>query len=162
MTFEDKPKAVKKLTLEQALIKAMKYCAYQERSQQEVRDKIYSYGLHKNDVENIIVKLIDHGFLKEERFAVAFASGKLRVKKWGTIKIKQALREKQVSEPLIKLAIATLDSNEYVSILKELISKKSKQISEKNLFKRNFKIAQYCISHGFEPDLVWDCLRVIE
>src|SRR5271155_4760919 len=84
-----------------ALLKAQKYCAYQERSQQEVRDKLYSYGLHRNQVEPIIAELITAGFLKEERFAIAFAGGKFRMKGWGKIKIKQALKFKKVPEKII-------------------------------------------------------------
>lgn len=157
--MEEKLVPGKRLSPEQALVKAMKYCAYQERSQQEVRDKLYSFGLHRNEVENNIVQLIDKGYLKEERFAVAFANGKVRIKKWGVVKIRQALKEKQVSEPLIRLALATIDSKEYIDALKSLVNKKDKHLSEKNIFKRKYKIAQHCIQHGFEAELVWDILR---
>ena len=150
----------KKLTPEQALARVRKYCAYQERSQQEVRDKLYSFGLHRNEVENIIAGLIDDGFLKEERFAIAYAKGKFRMKKWGIIKIKQALKEKKVSEPLIRKALASIDSNEYTNTLDELIRKREQIVKEKNVFKRKYKIAQYCISRGFEPELVWEILKV--
>ena len=91
----------KLLSPEKALQKAESYCSYQERSQQEVRDKIYSWGLLRNDVENILSTLITSGFLKEERFASAFTRGKFRIKKWGRNKIREALRGKKVSETLI-------------------------------------------------------------
>src|SRR3981081_925734 len=94
---------------QKALLKAQKYCAYQERSQQEVRDKLYSWGLHKRDVENSIAELITSGFLKEERFALAFAGGKFRMKGWGRIKIKQALKQKSVSDNLIRQALKAID-----------------------------------------------------
>src|SRR6187549_1978004 len=95
----------KLITPEKALQKAENYCAYQERSQQEVRDKIYSWGLHRNDVENIISKLITDGFLKEERFAQAYARGKFRIKKWGRNKIREALRGKKVPDSLINKSL---------------------------------------------------------
>ena len=62
------------------------YCAYQERSQQEVRDKLYNYGLHSAEVEDVICELIGANFLNEERFANAYALGKFRIKQWGEIK----------------------------------------------------------------------------
>ena len=34
-----------------AKVKAGNYCAYQERTQQEVRDKLYALGLHSDEVE---------------------------------------------------------------------------------------------------------------
>ncbi len=54
-----------------AYAKAEHYCAYQERSQQEVRDKLYEWGLKPDAVENIISELIGGNFLNEERFAKA-------------------------------------------------------------------------------------------
>jgi regulatory protein len=46
-----------------ALLKAMKYCAYQERCQQEVRDKLYSFGLWPDAVEKIIGELIEQNLM---------------------------------------------------------------------------------------------------
>ncbi len=144
---------------QKAYIKAQKYCAYQERSQQEVRDKLYSYGLHRNNVESIIADLITSGFLKEERFAIAFAGGKFRMKGWGKIKIKQALKFKSVPDKIISKALSEIDAREYEKTLKKLISERTKEVKEKNPLKKNYKIAQYAISRGFEPELVWSFLR---
>ena len=143
-----------------ALIKAQKYCAYQERSQQEVRDKLYSYGLHRNQVEPIIAELISSGFLKEERFAIAFAGGKFRMKAWGKIKIKQALKFKSVPDKIISKALSEIDDRDYEKALKKLImQQRTKAVKERNPMKKNYKIAQYAISRGFEPELVWSLLK---
>jgi regulatory protein len=147
------------ITLEKAIARAYKYCTFQERSQQEVRDKLYAWGLHQRDVESVIATLISEGFLKEERFAVAFAGGKFRIKKWGRIKIRLALKAKKVSDPLIRAALATIDDSEYLHTLNDVIKKKSKTIKEENPLKRKHKIATYLISRGFEPELVWGCLE---
>ena len=61
------------LTTKEASQKIAKFCAYQERCHQEVRDKLFSYGLFKDDVEMIIYELTQQDFLNEERFALAFA-----------------------------------------------------------------------------------------
>ena len=150
------------LTPEAALKKAESYCAYQERSQQEVRDKIYSWGLHRNDVENIISNLISNGYLKEERFASAFAGGKFRIKKWGRNKIREALKGKQVSEPLINKALSSIDEREYIKVLREIISSRSEKVEEKNPLKKKYKIALYAISRGFESELVWSMIKEFE
>ena len=142
----------------QALLKAQKYCAYQERSQQEVRDKLYSLGLHKRDVEATLAELITSGFLKEERFAIAFAGGKFRIKKWGRTKIEAALKQKKVSSPVIRMALKAIDERDYSKALSNLIEQRSKKISEPNPFKRKNKLAQYAISRGFESELVWQLL----
>jgi regulatory protein len=158
MDFEySKPK--KKLTPKQAFIKAQKYCAYQERCQQEMRDKLYEWGLYQNDVENIIVNLISENFLNEERFAKAFAGGKFRIKKWGRIKIKIELKKRKISDYCIKSAMKEIDESDYHQTLSEIISKKQKEPFKGKAYQKNYKAAQYAISRGFESDLVWDLLR---
>jgi regulatory protein len=152
----------KEISPEKALQKAESYCAYQERSQQEVRYKIYSWGLHQKEVENILSHLITNGFLKEERFASAYTSGKLRIKKWGRIKIRLALQAKRVSEPLIKRALSSIDEREYEKILREVIHSRERTEKEKNPLKRKSKIASYVISRGFEPELIWRILGDVE
>src|SRR5438067_9022708 len=101
----DQPKPTPIIDEKTALAKAEHYCAYQERSQQEVRDKLYEWGLHSNDVENVIIELIAANFLNEERFANAYACGKFNQKAWGKNKIKQGLKFKKVSDALIKKAL---------------------------------------------------------
>ncbi len=145
----------KKYSPEQAWSKALKWCAYQERSQQDVRDKLYDYGLHEREVEELISRLIQEGFLNEERFAIAFAGGKFRILGWGKVKIKLALKQKRVSDYCIKKALSQIDDTAYIEKLKKVVLKRSKEIKEKDTFKRNYKLAQYALSRGFEQDIVW-------
>ena len=70
--FDEEKKERKRLTPLQAKKRAESYCAYDARSQEEMRDKLYSWGLHSLDVENIIADLIGENFLNEERFAKAY------------------------------------------------------------------------------------------
>jgi regulatory protein len=139
--------------------KAESFCAYQERSQQEVRDKLYALGLHKTDVEQTISLLITGGFLNEERFAIAFAGGKFRIKQWGRIKIKLALKQKKVSPYCISKGLNSIPEKDYLVCLGKVIVAYSKKTTEKNPMKRKYKIAQYVIGRGYEPELVWGKLN---
>ena len=82
---------------EKALQKIRQFCSYQERTHQEVKDKLYGYGLYKKDVELLLTQMIEENYLNEERYAIAFAGGKFRIKKWGKIKIASELRIKKIS-----------------------------------------------------------------
>ncbi|PJJ84674.1 regulatory protein RecX [Mucilaginibacter auburnensis] len=158
----DVPKKQKIIDEKLALEKAGHYCAYQERSQQEVRDKLYDWGLWPAAVENIIVKLIEEGFLNEERFAKAYATGKFRQKGWGKIKIKQGLKLKRVPDILIKKALNTIDADAYEVTLRTIIEKKAVLLKEKDGYKRRYKLQQYALSRGFEADLILDILKASE
>jgi len=157
MDFENKPK--KKLTPAQALIRAQLSCAYQERCQQEMRNKLYEWGLYSDAVENIIADLITTNYLNEERFSKTYAGGKFRIKKWGRIKIKIELKKRKISAYCIKKAMEEIEDKDYIQTLKQLISKKSKEIKGGKSQVRNYKIAQYAASRGFEQDLIWDILK---
>ena len=139
-------------------VKIEQYCAYQERSQQEVRDKLYDMGLHQKDVEELISELVTDNFLNEERFAITYARGKFRIKHWGKIKIKQSLKLKRVSEYCIKKALKEIDGDEYLEVLKTEMHKKAEKVKDKDPYIRKNKIAQYLASRGFELDLIWDLL----
>lgn len=158
----DYPKPNKTYDEKAAAAKAEHYCAYQERSQQEVRDKLYEWGLHSLAVENIISRLIGDNFLNEERFAKAYAVGKFKQKGWGRIKIKQGLKFKRVPEVLIKKALKMIDGDEYLNALHKILSKKAALTTEKDSFKRRYKLQQYALSRGFENDLVADVLKANE
>lgn len=157
MDFENKPK--KKLTPAQALIRAQLACAYQERCHQEMRNKLYEWGLYPDAVENILANLITENFLNEERFAKAYAGGKFRIKKWGRIKIKIELRKRKLSDYCIKKGMLEIDDKDYIKTLKQIIAKKSKEVKGGSLQVRNYKIAQYAASRGFEQDLIWDIIK---
>ncbi len=157
--MDEEIKSKKKLTPQQALDKAQRSCAYQERCQQEMRDKLYEWGLYRDVVENIIANLITDNFLNEERFAKAFAGGKFRIKKWGKVKIKIELKKRHISDYCIKRAMEEINDKDYTQTLKQIITKKSREIKGGEILVRNYKIAQYAISRGFEGDLVWDVLR---
>lgn len=141
------------------LQKAEKYCVYQERCQQEVRDKLYTFGLHQRDVENIISELISTNFLNEERFANAYALGKFRQKGWGKIKINQALKLKRVPDGLIKKALQQIDLDDYLLKLKGILEKKATLSKEKDGYKKSYQLKQYAYGKGYEGDLEAEVLK---
>jgi len=147
------------LTYSAAKAKAENYCAFQERSQQEVRQKLYVWGLEYMDVENLLAELINEGFINEERFAIAYAGGRHRMKKWGKYKIKQGLKQKAVSEPLIRIALEGLDPEEYRENLLQLLIKKAGTLGEKDPLKRKMRLQNYALSKGYEQSLTIELLN---
>ena len=142
-------------TKEEALQKAKQYCAYQERCHSEVKEKLYSLGMNKNEVDELLSKLISNNYLNEERFAIQFAGGKFRIKQWGRIKIKYALKQKQVSEYCIKKALAAIDEKDYNKTLEKLFEQKLKTLkAEKNIFIKKRKLQDHLLQKGFETSVI--------
>ena len=142
-----------------ALLKAADYCAYQERSQQEVRDKLYGYGLHHDEVEENISELITQGYLNEERFAKAYAGGKFRIKGWGKRKILQGLKQHRISEYCIKKGMLEIDPDDYFETLMKHLEKKRHSIKTDSQYILKGKLTQHLIMKGFEMDLIQEAIK---
>lgn len=140
---------------EKAFQKIKYYCAYQERSHYEVKEKLYGFGLYKNEVEELLSRLIEENYLNEERFAIAFAGGKFRMKQWGKVKITYELKQKGVSPYNIRLALKAIEEEDYEKAFQKLAEEKLKTLrSEKNLFIKKRKVQQYLLQKGFEGNLI--------
>ena len=134
----------------------MQYCAYRDRSQKEVEDKLLEMRMIPEAREQIIIKLMQEDFLNEERFARSFVRGKFRIKKWGRIRIKQELKLRDISTPIIKLAMTEIDEKQYVQTLNDLAEKKLNLLKEPNELKRRKKLADHLLQKGYEAGLVYE------
>ena len=144
----------KQLTAGQALQKLRHYCAYQERCHSEVKEKLYSLGIGKKGLDGIIATLIEEGYLDEERFALAFAGGKFRIKQWGRVKIKYELKQKQVSDYSINKALKQINEKEYIAVLKKLAEDKYASLKNEQPFLRKKKTMNYLLQKGYEGEMV--------
>ncbi|WP_026933202.1 regulatory protein RecX [Christiangramia echinicola] len=151
----------KSYTVQEALQKLMHYCAYRDRSQKEVEDKLDELRMIPEAKEKIIISLMQENFLNEERFARSFVRGKFRIKKWGRIKITQELKKKEISAPIIKLGLSEIKESDYRKTLYELAEKKVEKITEPNAYKKKKKLADHLLRRGYESTLVFDCVNEI-
>ena len=150
----------KNIGTEKAFQKAKYYCAYQERSHAEVKKKLYGFGLYKNEVEILLSRLIEENYLNEERFAIAFAGGKFRIKQWGKTKIKYELKMRQISDYNIKKALSQIEEEDYLKTLQKLAAEKLATLkSEKNIFIRKSKLQNYLVGKGYEFNLIGEIVR---
>lgn len=147
------------MTYREALNKAMKYCAYQERCQKEVRSKLFEIGANYNEIENIISDLIEQKFINEERFATSFARGKFYFKQWGKYKIRQELKSREISEYCIKKGMKEIDEQDYQNTLQKLIDKKSKEVGGLKIAKNKQKVVLYLTGKGYESEDIWNLIN---
>jgi regulatory protein len=142
------------LTKEQAIQKLRQYCAYQERSHSEVKQKLWELGVWRQEHDDIITSLIEDDYLNEERFAKAFVGGKFRMKDWGRKKIYYGLKEKGISDYLIKRAMKEIDEEVYRKTLRELAEKKYDSLKEEQYLFRKKKTMDFLLQKGYEPELI--------
>jgi regulatory protein len=154
-------KANKKISADEARQKIYRYCAYQERTHQDVKNKLFEMGLRTDDVDSLVTSLITEGYLNEERFAKAFAGGKFRIKSWGRIKIIHELEARGLTKNCIQSGMKEIDDADYLKTLHTVLTKKASLMKGNDLFVKRDKLAAYGIQKGFEPELVWLHVKAI-
>lgn len=152
-------KQQKSYTVEEATRLLEKYCAYQERCHKDIEQKLYDLSMIPEAKEQIILHLLQHNFLNEERFAKAFVRGKFNQNKWGKIKITNELKFKNISSYNIKIGLKEISEADYLKTLQQLAEKKNNLIKESNTFKRRSKLYTYLASKGFETNYINNCLN---
>ena len=143
-------------SIKEARKKIYRFCAYQERSHKEVKDKLFEFGLRSEQVNELVAHLIGEGFLNEERFAKVFAGGKFRLKKWGRLKIVHELEARGLTDNCIRSGLKEIDEREYAQLLSSLVKKKLNLLTDFNKFRLRDKVAKSIIRKGFEPEMVWN------
>ena len=138
-------------TLTDILERMRKYCAYQDRSHSEVRTKLLSLNVYGDDLENILAELVSEGFLNEERFARSFVRGKFTMNRWGRFKISLHLKQKGVSEYLIRKGMEEIDEDAYREALQKILERK---LAGKTDFPSKRKALEFAMRRGFEPELI--------
>ncbi len=149
------------LSPEKAFQKIKHYCAYQERNHYEVREKLYGMGLFKKEVEILITRLIEEDYLNEARYAIQFAGGHFRLKKWGKIKIGFALRQNGISEYNIKAALKEIDQADYLQTLSKLAREKWTSLKNESPAGRSSKTIAFLLRKGYENNLIQEALAAI-
>lgn len=145
------------LTPEQAYVKIRHYCAFQERTHHEVKTKLSGYGISWQVASEMTSRLIEEGFLNEERFAKTFAGGKFRMKGWGRKKIENELKKRGIADYSIRKAIREeISQEEYEKTLLKLIEKKWNSLKGEGdtEFVKQSKARQYLMMRGFENDVI--------
>ncbi|WP_044171877.1 regulatory protein RecX [Flectobacillus major] len=143
----------------EALKKAANFCAYQERTHREVKERLDEWGIWGDEADEIVVWLIENNYLNEERFAKVFAGSKFRVKQWGRLKIRQELKMRGVSDYCLQMGMNEIDDDDYINTLQQLITKKQAEIKDTNPLVVKQKLLRYTLSKGYEQDLVWEVLN---
>ena len=148
--------------LSEAKLKLEHYCAYQDRCHDEVIAKLRSLRMTSEETDLIVVHLIDHNFLNEERFACSFARGKHRIKYWGKIRIVNELKSRHISQYNINTALKEITIEEYSNTFDSLATRTWDGMTESNTLKRRKKFCDFLLRKGYESGLVWEKVKELE
>lgn len=146
-------------TLKEIYDKMEYYCSYQDRCHKEVEQKLTNFTLIPEAKEKIIIHLIEHKFIDEERFAKSFVRGKHNYKGWGKNRIIQELKFREISKRNIDLALKEIPEDIYLDNFHALAEKNWDSIKERKGPKKNKKFVDFLLRKGYESGLIYDKLQ---
>lgn len=146
-------------TVDEAKKKLESYCAYQERCHKEVRQKLKDMKMIPEAIDVIMVHLLEHNFLNEERFAKTFVRGKFRIKKWGRYRLTSELKLKGISKVNINQALKEISESDYNEVFHTLAEKRWNSLTTTNILKKKRQFIDYLTYRGWESNRIYDKLR---
>jgi len=148
-------KEKKYFSIEEIKRKLERYCVYQDRCHKEIETKLREFVLIKEAKNQIILHLMEHDFVNEERFSKSFARGKFNIKKWGKQRIVRELKLRDVSPYNIKTALKEIDEEVYIDTVFEITEKRNRLLKESDIYKRKKKLSDFLMRKGYEFDLIY-------
>lgn len=135
------------------------YCAYQERTKQDVRKKLDSLGVcGKDEQARLIERLQSSCFLDEARYVALFVGSKISAK-WGRIKIREKLKQKGLTREQIKLGMTLISEKEYCQLAQDLAAYKKALVRGANQYECRQKVIKYLLQRGYEPELACEAVE---
>lgn len=133
---------------------AVKYISIRLRSIKEIKDYLLKKGGSNNEVEDAVQRLIELGYLDDDRFTKAFIKDKLKFTTIGDHKIKMQLNNLGVSSSVIEDNMDKIDNNIIEEKIKKIIEKDKKRNKKYTGQILKNKIYNHLLNQGYSQDKV--------
>ncbi len=133
------------------LEKIKSFCAFQERSVLEIKQKLTSLGVLIPDPYLEILQA--EGYQDELRFAKHFAGSKFRIKRWGREKISQQLYLRGLDEGFVAEALNEIPEEEYMEAATALAEKYL--ATRFGVLRPDVRLYKYLRQKGYEHEIAF-------
>jgi regulatory protein len=133
-------------------------------SAKELEQKAKQKGFPESWIQQALNQIQQKNLLNEFQFAKNHYQNKLQFKQWGPVKIRAYLKQKGISDSIIKQVELELDEensdNESLSLLENIAAKKWEKLSrESDNRKRKEKLTRFLLQRGFAYDSIGDIIK---
>jgi regulatory protein len=142
-------------TIKEVETKLQYYCSYQDRCHKEVHEKLRTFNIIPDGVNQIISNLISENFLNETRFSKSFVRGKFKIKNWGKFRIINELKMRNISTYNMNQGLKEIDEIEYQNKFEEIFNKKLSSLKGLDPIVKKKKILSYLLYRGWESSLIY-------
>ena len=150
------------MTEEQALQKLAALCSQSEHCTSEMKEKMTRWGIDEDAQQRVVEYLVANRYVDDRRYARSFVNDKLKYNKWGPRKIEQSLWMKHIDESILREALDDVDNEEYISVLRPLLTSKRKTTKAETDYEMNQKLLRFAISRGFTFEQVKEVIDDVD
>lgn len=141
-------------TAREAFMKMAQLCSCSEQCSADIKKKIAAYDIVEEVVEEIIARLKSEKYLDDDRYVHAYISDKIRLNKWGRIKMRYYLKAKRLPDAVIERGLNEIDAEQYKKVLLATMNEKAKKVKKENKYEQAAHVIRFAQSRGFEPELI--------
>lgn len=150
------------MTEEQALQKLAALCSQSEYCTSEMKEKMTRWGIDEDAQQRVVEYLVANRYVDDRRYARSFVNDKLKYNKWGPRKIEQSLWMKHIDESILREALDDVDNEEYISVLRPLLTSKRKTTKAETDYEMNQKLLRFAIGRGFTFEQVKEVIDDVD
>ena len=137
-------------------------CSRGEKCKADIRVKLERTGMPEKDIEEILDKLQEEGFIDEQRYAGAFVRDKSRLQGWGPVKISNMLKIKKIPNNIISDALQEMGESQVQKTLQHCLIKKNNSIKETDPAKRRARLTRYALGRGYTYAQIYQVLKQLQ
>ncbi len=142
---------------------ALKALGGRAHSTGELREKLRRRAERAADVDEVLARLKDHGYLDDRRFAEGFAAARLSNERFGRTRVIRDLRQRRVAPALAERTVRDVYENvDEQALIEEWIRRKYRLASRESLFQEDKDLAsayRRLLHAGFKTG---DIVRVLK
>jgi regulatory protein len=130
------------LPLDQLFGYAVKKLSGRAASTGEIRTALAARALEPGDVESVIARLKDYGYLNDARFAESFASARLENEGHGQARVVRDLRRRRVAPEMAQRTVSKVyQGKDECALIEEVVRRKYRSIERQGLFESDKAMA---------------------
>ena len=160
---EEKPPLDPAKARERVFQRAAKLLAAKQRSVEELRERLLEgRGATKANVEEVIARLREYGYLDDAKFAQSYASLRLRERPIGRRRLQRDLWLKRVDKQTAETALdEVFESTPESDLIERAIEKRIRLRGKPKNREEAKKLFDHLLRQGFEFELVSEKVRAL-
>ena len=127
-----------------------------------MNEKMTRWGIDEDAQQRVVEYLVANRYVDDRRYARSFVNDKLKYNKWGPRKIEQSLWMKHIDESILREALDDVDNEEYISVLRPLLTSKRKTTKAETDYEMNQKLLRFAIGRGFTFEQVKEVIDDVD